>query len=216
MRLLCLVLFVFLLLISFASAQLAGVENQIQGAVDNLENNITKIKEFGEKDKWDFIGSQWKEFLLKNKAIAGVNTFFTKINIVFVVLFGMDWGLSMQILFAFLLWIFTLFSLIKYILVDNKWLRLFYSFIGVLGLAQLHFFFYLSELAVMLVFLKTSSIWRITFIITPLVLIFLWYKLNCFVSHVFEKRRENKRKERTNTNEKKIEKVVEGIESGMK
>ena len=103
-------LFSLILLVFVVSAQLGNVENQIEGAVDSIENNITKIKEFTEVSKWDFIGSQWKEFLLKDKTIAGIDAFFTKINIVFVVLFARDWSISLEMLFVFLLYALFLFT----------------------------------------------------------------------------------------------------------
>ena len=107
-------LIVSFVLFGFVSAQLSGLENQIEGVSGNLENNITAVREFTDKDKWDFIGSQWKEFLLKNKAVAGVDAFFTKTDAVFYFLFRQHWELSLMMLSVFLWWLFTLLSFVNY------------------------------------------------------------------------------------------------------
>lgn len=207
--------FLFILaFISLVSGQIGDIEGKIDEGVENLERNVSKVKEFGQKEKWEFIGVQWKEFLLKNKMIAGIDAFFTKINLVFVVLFGIDWSLSLTMFFVFFLWLFTLISITKYFYVDSKLLRFVYSLLCVTVLAQLHFFSSLSSLASELVFLKVSPLWRTFFIFIIFLFIFLWYKLNSIFAFYFEKRRKNLIEQKARFNEKKIEKVVKGIESG--
>ena len=69
-------LIILILLVSFTFAQIDNVEKQIEDAAEGLKGNVTKVRGFTETDKWNFIGAQWKEFLLKNKAVAGVDSFF--------------------------------------------------------------------------------------------------------------------------------------------
>ncbi len=102
-----LLLFALLFFSSFAGAQLGDIEHQIDNASKTLQDNVDKVKELAQDDKWNFIGSQWKEFLLKNKVISEVNSLFTNIDIVFVVLFSLHWAISIEMLFVFMMWLFT-------------------------------------------------------------------------------------------------------------
>ncbi len=175
---------VFLFLVSFASAQLDNIENQIEGVSEDLENNITKVKEFTEKDKWDFIGSQWKEFLLKNKIIAGIDAFFTNINFVFLILFARDWSLSLEMLFTFMLWLATFLILFSYLSSYKKinWKKWLYSLGGSILLAQLQVFKILSSNAQKLILYKLSFTWRIITFIAVIVLIYLYLAINKVIS----------------------------------
>ena len=182
--------FILLLFVSslffgiFVSAQLDGLENQIEGISENLENNVTKLKEFTEKSKWDFIGSQWKEFLLKNKAIAGVDAFFTKINVVFLVLFARDWSISMGMLFAFLLWLFTLFSLYWYASAYDlkSWKIFLLSICGTIALAHIRLFNVLSVIFEKMMFYKATFLWKMSIFILVIVLINVYLFINKFFS----------------------------------
>ena len=203
----------FLVSIVPVFAQIGDVENQIEGAVDNLENNITKIKEFGEKDKWDFIGSQWKEFLLKNKAIAGVDAFFTKINLVFVVLFAHGWAISLEMLFIFLLWLFTLISLYSYLKLklENGWTKLFISLGVTLILAHSKIFNYVSESAVKVIFYKSSAGWRSLMLILVLGGLVIYLMLNRTIRDSLQKAREKRDKELLKEKVEKTEKFQENM-----
>ena len=210
------ILLFFFILTSVASAQTGNIGEQIEDSVEGLENNITKIKEFGEKDKWDFIGSRWKEFLLKNKAIVGIDTFFTKINIVFVILFGMDWELSMQMFFAFLFWIFTFFSCINYFSKTKfRQTALIWAFLTVLFLAVINLFEYFGEFGVWLVFYSGSFIWKLFLFVFVIVLIISWFGLNKFIAKRMEKSMKRKKEEKTDVNLKKIDNIVKGLEENI-
>src|SRR3989344_3953838 len=208
----CLILLI--LSLAFVSAQLAGVEDQIEGVVDNLENNITKIKGFTERDKWDFIGSQWKEFLLKNKAIAGVDAFFTKINIVFVVLFAHDWVISLEMLFVFLLWIFTVISLYNYtncFLIKSSLQKFFIALGLTIVLAQARLFYFISQALIKVILYKPSPWWRSMSFILIIVGIVGYFVLNNSISRSLKKAREKRDKELLEEKVKKTEKFQENM-----
>ncbi len=183
-------LLAILLLVSFTSAQFGGIEDQIDSTSENLENNITKVKEFTDKDKWNFIGSQWKEYLLKNKAIAGVNAFFTKINVVFLILFATSWSLSIEMLFIFLVWLFTLLSIYSYLsFFRNQWIRFGACFLGVIALAQAKIFYFVSHGFYNLIVLKPSGWWRFATFIVCVVLLIVYFRFNQIISKQLEESR---------------------------
>ena len=210
-------LFLFVLvLVSFAGAQ-ASVEDQFKGAVGSLEGNVSKVKEFTEINKSDFIASQWKEFLLKNKAIAGVDAFFTKLNFVFVALFSHDWEMSLEMLFVFLLWVFTLLSLYLYFFSakDNN-LRWGYSVGGAIAIAWLQLFNKLSIALVNFVLLSPKSLFRIISVFLIIVLLLFIYRILNFFAKKMEayklKRKEHMREVRDN----KMKGFFSGFEDAAK
>lgn len=191
--------FVLFLVLSFGfvNAQLDAVEDQIKDTSENLENNITAIKEFTEKDKWDFIGSQWKDFLLKNKFVAGTDAFFTKINSVFLFLFARDWSLSVGMLFSFLLWLFTLFSAYWFISVYGlkKWQSWLLSFGGVLFLTHIRLFNFLSVTFEKIILYKASYWWRISTFVLVVFLIHAYLFISRFLSKQIKLSREKSKQE---------------------
>ncbi len=205
-----------LLLFGFASAQLGGLENQVQGAAGSLEGNVTKIKEFTEKDKWDFIGSRWKEFLLKNKAIAGVDAAFTKANIVFVVLFAKSWEISIEMLFVFMIWLFTVLSLYGYFFFFNtKWIRLVGSVLGAVAFAQARVFYFISAGMYKLVFLKNGYWWNFLTFVVCIGLIVLYLKINKVISKQLENAKKKHEEHEKELEIKGIKVFQEGLSKGV-
>ena len=201
-------------LVSVVSGQLAGVENQIEGAVSNLEKNITKVKEFTEASKWDFIGSQWKEFLLKNKAIAGVDAFFIKVNIVFVVLFAHDWAISLEMLFVFLLWIFTAISLYGYAncFLIKSGVQGFLIALGLtIVLAQARLFYYISQSLIKIILYKPSPWWKSLIFLCVIISLVVYLFVNKTISKNLIKARGKRDKELLEEKVKKTEKFQENI-----
>lgn len=147
--------FVFAILISSLvfGQEIEKTQEDIDKAAKDLEEGVNKFRDLQKPDTWSFIFAQWKEVLLKNKLISGMDTLFTKINIVFLVLFGMNWGLTLQMFFAFLLWIILFFFLTKYISsVNNQGgLGILYSLMVVVLLAQINLFEYFGKWSVALI-----------------------------------------------------------------
>ena len=210
-RVFCFVLIAFFV-ISFTSAQLGGIENRIDDTRDNVGGNITAVRDFTERDRWNFIGSQWKEFLLKNKVIAGVDAFFTKISVVFVILFAKSWELSIEMLFVFMLWLFTVFSLYGYFFFfKTKGIRWIGSILGSIALAQARVFYFISAGMYKLVFLKNGYWWNFLTFIVCIGLIVLYLKVNKVISKQLEKSRKKR-----DEHEKDVEfKEVKAFQKGM-
>lgn len=204
------VIVVFLILVfSFVSAQLGGIETQLEGTVDKLEENVDKIKEFTEKDKWDFIGSQWKEMIFKNKFIVGIDSLFTKIDLFFIIVFGMHWSLSIQMLFAILIAISVLLCLKSYIFFTNsngmKWI---YSFLAVLLLARINLFENLGNASFKLMFYKASILWKTSIFIGVIILLVLWFKLNEFIAKRVKEKEKKEKEKKMELNQKKTENFI--------
>ena len=99
----------FLLLqltLQFSLAQETPIQQLPEGSEDIAEK-IAKPEEFLNETKWDYLGKEWKNILLKNKVIALIDSFFKKISIVFRALFGMPYSLSMTLFFVIILWLFV-------------------------------------------------------------------------------------------------------------
>ncbi len=199
----------FLLVLPFVSSQLDGAGEQIQEAAENLEKNVSKIREFTEADKWNFLGDQWKEILLKSKVISGLDVFFTKINLLFVILFGMDWSLSMQMYFSFLLWIALVYSLLKIkVFSNNKVGRFLYilSVFFIIPLTQIYE--YVGKFAVAAVFYNSSTTWKLISFILLTSLFMALIGLFGIVGSYYKKFKESREKKQEQENRNQLKKVV--------
>ena len=56
--------------------------------------------------KWDYLGKEWKTILFNNPVVIAIDSFLTKINVVFLVVFGINYSFSIQFLFTIILWLF--------------------------------------------------------------------------------------------------------------
>lgn len=205
-----------ILLVSSVFGQTGGAEDQIKETIGTIEKNISTAREFTEADKWNFLGAQWKEFLLKNKAIASVDSFFTKINIVFVILFARSWNISLEMFFIFLLWIFTLISLIGYtniFLVKSNIQRFFVALALTIVLAQVKLFYYISVGLNKLILYKSSSWWKFTIFVVIIAGFFIYLILNKEIAKLIKENNEKNKIMSLEEKTKKLEKFKEGIKS---
>ena len=76
--------------------------NVVQAADDLFsEDNIVNLEA-----KWEYLGKEWKNVILGNPIMKAIDSFFTSISIVFLIIFGIDYSLSFTFLFTVILWIF--------------------------------------------------------------------------------------------------------------
>lgn len=203
----------FLCLLFFAQVVSAdildSIEEKVEGIGDtkeNIEEGVEKIKE----TKWDYLGEKWKTIFLRNKVVSVVDGFFQKINIVFVVLFGENYSLSLTLLFIVILWFYSFFKLSEILTDYSTFSSSVATLIGLgfsIIMAQLKFFRVLVESFGWLVFSQEAWWLRlIIFIVIGFVMIFL-YKLSSQVGDSFKKNREKTKEEM----EKLEEKINRGI-----
>ena len=204
---------IFLCLLFFAQVVSAdildSIEEKVEGIGDtkeNIEEGVEKIKE----TKWDYLGEKWKTIFLRNKVVSVVDGFFQKINIVFVVLFGENYSLSLTLLFIVILWFYSFFKLSEILTDYSTFSSSVATLIGLgfsIIMAQLKFFRVLVESFGWLVFSQEAWWLRlIIFIVIGFVMIFL-YKLSSQVGDSFKKNREKTKEE--------MEKLEEKINSGI-
>jgi len=93
-------------------------------------------------EKWEYLGKEWKNILMGNPFIKGVDSFFQNINFIFVILFGMEYSLSIALLLTIALWmyIFFLFNRISINMIFSKGVALLISFGLTILIAQIGLF----------------------------------------------------------------------------
>jgi len=83
--------------------------------IDDIQEQVNKIQDVKDKysdtsywnEKWDYLGKEWKNILMKNKFVTILDGFFTKISVVFQILFGVPYSMSFVLLGIVFLWIFV-------------------------------------------------------------------------------------------------------------
>ena len=128
----------------------------------DLEEAGEKIKEFTEKDRFEFLAEQWREILLKNKFIAPVDSFLREINIIFVILFGENYDLSLILFLVILTWIFFLLSfssIFEAYTAFSKWAAIAIGLGFNIIVAQLGIFRLIANGALTIAFYR-EGIWR--------------------------------------------------------
>ena len=216
-------IFIFIFLFSFVYAQgnaSANASGNLSGGIGEGIESIEDVKDKIDEAKYNFLATQWKEFFLKNKFIAPVNVFFEKINIVFVILFARDWSFGLEMLFVFMIWLFTLFSLASYFRIRFKtgWKVFLLSLGGTMAFAWLRVFNYLAKGAVKIIFYKPSTVWNIVMFILLMVCIFIYLKLNKAYSKKLkdarEKREQNEKTANLENKTGELENFKEGLKRG--
>jgi len=163
------------LLLNIAQAQevsvptVPGVDPEILNK--QPEEILENYKNYTET-KWEYIGKEWQAMLLKNPGVAAVDSFLKKIDIVFVILFGRHYAISITLLIVIFLWIW-------FFLEFNKMLENFSMFSGGVSLgiaaaltiifAQFQGLVKITEFFGWLIFSNKSLAWNI--IITAIIVL---------------------------------------------
>ena len=104
--------FAFIFLVStlsfiFVQASLDDFGRKIEETGKKMEEGSKKIERLSKEDyKWKVLSENWREILLKNPVIAKVDYVLKKGNVVFLVLFGRDYSLSLTLLFLIIIWFY--------------------------------------------------------------------------------------------------------------
>ena len=207
---------VFLCLIFFAQlvyAEEVPIAGDLDKQVEDLKNtkqtiedNVEKIKE----TKWDYLGEKWKDAFLKNKFVSVVDSFFQKINFVFIVLFGENYSFSLTLFFIVILW-FSFFFKLDEVFADystfSPSVSMAISFGLTIIIAQLKFFMKIVEFFSWLV-LSPEAWWirLIIFIVIAFVMVLL-YKFSSQIGKSFKENSEKTKEEM----EKAEEKINRGV-----
>jgi|SRR3989344_3436237 len=222
------VTFIFILLLTnfvFAQSGLEDTAENIQDKVDNLQKGIDGAYEFTEKDKWDYLGEEWQNILLKSEYVSFLDASFKKINFLFFFLFGEDYSLSLTLLFTIILWSFFFYYFNK-ILNDfsgfSSEVSSIVAFLLVIVSAHIGLYKFISEIAFKIIFFREGVWGWIAMLIFVLIMITIAILLKSFGEDV-KKRREELQKIREELEMKTdrirmkgIEKAFEGIGEAFK
>src|SRR3989338_4755365 len=87
------------LLMSFLLIQAKAAEIDEETCLPSTIKNISDVgkKLTDEEARAGYLKQEWTKLILKNKVLAALNSFFTKISIVFRVLFGMPYSISLTL-----------------------------------------------------------------------------------------------------------------------
>ncbi len=184
---------------------------------DSVVKGVEKLQELSEEDRWQNISVQWKESLLQDQFISDIDTFLRKIDIVFVILFGRSYDLSLELLFAVILWAITFAMLPKYLLfLREKWMRYAGSFVIVVGLANTQLFNVISAGLFKLIFFKYEWYWKVIALLVVLVALIAYYIFLKFIGKYFKKGKEKKEALEVKKERAEIKGIVKGIETANK
>jgi len=71
---------------------------------EKLLEQQQRIEQYRNITEWQMLGVRFREAMLKNPVISGIDWFFTKISFIFRILFGMPYSLSITLLCVIALW----------------------------------------------------------------------------------------------------------------
>lgn len=187
------------LISAFVSSQ--GDLGGLKGDAENLSENVEGLRDFVEGEKYNYLGEQWKEILLKNKYIARANGNFEKINFLFVILFARDWSFSLEMLFVFMLWLFTYLSINSYsvwfntlFMMREGWQRALASLAATLILAHIQVFNTISRAAVKVMFYRKDAWWNFVAFIVLIVALAAYLFINKYWARKIKKAKEKQEK----------------------
>lgn len=214
-------LFLFLILIQSSNIPAQDIGESLEEGKEKLQEGVDKVEDIKEKleeGKWDYLGKEWKEIFLTSKIVSSIDSFLTKINIVFVVLFGESYSLSLTLFLVISLWFFFFF---KFSEIFTDWTSFSSTTAMVIGLcftiilAQFQILRKIVEFFGWLVFSQESNIWRfLIMLIIFLVMIGLYY-LSSYFGDLHKKKEEEMEKSRAKIERGILHKFVEAIKEGL-
>lgn len=179
--------------------------DDLQNQVAGLEQTAQSTQDIIDQQKFSYLSGQWKELFLKNKFVGSIDAFLHKINLIFVVLFARDYTFSLEMLFAFMFWLFTLLSLPGYFFfIENSSLRYLAAVAGTVILAHVLIFNYLTTIAVKIVFYKSTWYWSVLTFVFIIAIVAGYLYLNRYLSKYLQAAREANKKRGLETDVKRI------------
>lgn len=214
-KVLCFVILA-VLLVSLVFAQ----ENVIPGEIDEEGNKILnatrKLQEFTEEDRWQYLGGEWRDLILKNEAVSRVDSAFKCINFLFVILFARNYAFSMTLLFVILLWLFTALSLEGYfVFLENKTYRGLAAFPITIVLAHMQLFNYVAKSAFRIIFYRIDWWWGLLSTVIIFAAVFVYFYINKIFAKRIKKGKEEGKKRALEHRVKKTEGFQRGMGEGI-
>jgi hypothetical protein len=217
------VLLVFVLLgVLLLSSSFSGVLAQLDlGDLEGVEEGIEAGTDIIKEEKGSFLWERWKEYITEdNPVFSRVNWFLDKVSPVFLFLLARPYELSMGFFFAVVLWLFTLFSIERYMVLipalEEGWQQFLPALGATVVLAHTKAFNYLSIGINKILFYRKSSIWVFMTFLVVIVFVILYYKGNSVLAKYLKARREKGEKAKLEERVERGESVMRGIKEAAK
>lgn len=173
---------VLLIFSFFLALQTAKAQEQIPGLPSGLSPEEVEKTQEKIEGKWDYLSREWKNIFLKNKFVSAMDEFFTKISIVFQILFGMPYSLSLVLLIVIVLWFYFLINLLqiyRYFSIFSGWVNYVIAFGLTIIAAQTKVLEKIAQFFIWLMLGIISSWWFSLIIMAVLIIILIiLYNLN--------------------------------------
>ena len=209
---------IFVLLIFNVLAQIpSGLDTEALEN-DSVVKGVKELERFTQEKRWEYLGEKWKEILLKNKVIFAVDKFFTKINIVFVILFGRDWTFSLGMFLVFLIWFYVLilsYHHFEFVFWENELFRLIGGFGVTIILAQLGLYNFISQKVMDIAFKDWSLLTKVLVYLAVLVAFFAVAYANRLADKAMKESKEKEEKHKLKHKVETQEEFQEGLEKGL-
>ncbi len=213
---------VFLLILQVSYIRAQGIQEGLEEAKEGLEEGVEKVEDIKEKleeDKWDYLGKEWKKIFLENKFVSFIDSFLTKISIVFVILFGEPYSLSLTLLFVIALW-FYFFLKFSEIFTDyssfSSSTAMVIGFALTVIFAQVKIFKKIVEFFGWLIFSQESNIWRFVIMLVIFLVMIGLYSLSSYLGKMHKKKKEEEEKGRAKEERGILHRFVETIKKFQK
>ncbi len=164
-----------------------------------------------------YLKQEWGKMLDKIPVIKSLHNFFTKISILFQILFGEPYSASFGLLFVIMMWLLFMAVIANIIEAQFGFSGMLSFLLGIgaaIIFAQIRFFRMILN-TVDKIINSFESIWvrSVVWVIIVLILV-LFYYLGRYLGKYLEASRIMKSQERAGMSEKKLGKFVKGIEKG--
>jgi len=178
--------------------QSAKAQENIPGMPAGLSPEEVEKTQEKIEGKWDYLAMEWKNIFLKNKFVSAIDSFFTQISIVFRILFGMEYSLSLTLLIVIILWFYFLINIAKiltYFSTFSSSVSFVISLALAVILAQFKVYEKIAQFFIWLIF--GDKPWWLSLIITIIlvVVLVLLYQLNKGFARQIAARRKAMKKE---------------------
>jgi len=198
---------------------LSSVNAQSQIITEEELLELNKITIAANPQKWGEVLESWKQGFLQNELIAGINSFFTSINILFLILFGTDYSMSLFMFFVIVFWIFFLVQIagaLRMTSIFSKGISMIIAVGLTIVLAQLNLYSALSNFLFNNSFILNAKPWvgALVYVGIIILLVFLG-TVNKLVEKKLEKNRELLEEEKAKLNRNVLDTYVSGIKKGM-
>ena len=186
--------------------------------IDSVDSGVQKVDDAAKKiddiknTKWDYLGKEWKAMFLKNSIIKDLDSFFTKFSIVFKILLGMNYSLSLVLFFVFLLWLIFIVEskrLLKTVEGFGNGIALLISIVLAIIISYFHFFEYAVRSLGNFIFSPENYFFRFLLFCLVIILFIFADFLDRFVYFYIKKENKILRKDEEELNRWTLKKIVD-------